>query len=89
MIDMSFRYRKCNNFKQRNIENCGELKPEIENMRIALSKGYEDDRASINLPDDRFAFEKIRKTIDEKMLLKLNILLLPVSGKQSWNNGCS
>jgi glucose-6-phosphate isomerase len=43
-----------------------QLQPEIEKMQEALEKGYEDPRASINLPDDEENLENIQKLVEEK-----------------------
>ena len=46
------------------------LQPEINKMNNALTLKYEDDRASINLPDDKDAYEKIQNLIKEKRKIK-------------------
>lgn len=45
------------------------LQNEIHQMNQALNYKYEDDRASINLPDDTDALEKVRTIINEKKKL--------------------
>ena len=46
-----------------------ELQPEIEKMQEAMEKGYDDLRASINLPDDEANLERIQELVEEKKQL--------------------
>jgi len=53
-----------------------EIKPEIERVREALSKGYEDDRASVNLLDDEEMLNTVKRTIEEKLRLEPKCLIV-------------
>ncbi len=45
-------------------------------MNKAVNLQYEDDRASINLPDDKQALKKVKTLIDEKKKLKPRYLVV-------------
>lgn len=49
---------------------------EIDCMNKAVNLQYEDDRASINLPDDKHALIKVKTLIDEKKKLKPRCLIV-------------
>ena len=53
-----------------------DLVPEINAMARALSRGYNDVRASINLPDDMDMFHKINQEIEEKRELEPEYLIV-------------
>ncbi len=61
------------------------LQLEIEQMNLAVTKGYKDDRASINLPDDKENLKKVKTLIKNK--LKLNPKYLIVVGIGGSNLG--
>ena len=52
------------------------LKQEIKNLQNASKKGYDDGRASINLPYDKNQLENIKKLIDEKKKFKPKYLIV-------------
>jgi len=52
------------------------LEPEIDNMIHATSKGYDDDRASINLPDDKDMLKKVKQLVEEKLQLRPEYLVV-------------
>ncbi len=58
---------------------------EIEQMKIAINNGYNDDRASINLPDDKDNLEKVKTFINNKS--KLNPKYLVIVGIGGSNLG--
>lgn len=63
--------------RQENILRTAEkLKPEIKNLTSVLSKGYDDDRASINLPDDKSMLSKVKQNIKDKLQLKPEYLIV-------------
>ena len=49
---------------------------EIKCMNNAVALQYEDERASINLPDDKEAFKKINMIVEEKKELKPSYLIV-------------
>lgn len=62
---------------QKNILKTAEkLNPEIKNMANAISKGYDDDRASINLSDDKSMLSKVKQNIKDKLRLKPEYLIV-------------
>jgi len=52
------------------------LRPEIDNLVQVTAKGYEDERGSINLPDDRIILEEVRRHIDRKAALAPEYLVV-------------
>jgi len=52
------------------------LKAEIGNMMSATSKGYDDDRASINLPDDKDMLSKVKQVMKDKSQLNPEYLVV-------------
>jgi len=61
------------------------LQSEIQQMNLAITKDYKDDRASINLPDDKENLEKVKSLVKNK--LKLNPKYLIVVGIGGSNLG--
>ena len=61
------------------------LQPELQKMNKALTLKYENDRASINLPDDKEAYNKIQNLIEKKR--KLNPKYVVVVGIGGSNLG--
>jgi glucose-6-phosphate isomerase len=53
-----------------------ELIDEINCMNKAVNLRYEDDRASINLPDDKQTLQKVKMLIDKKKKLKPRYLVV-------------
>jgi glucose-6-phosphate isomerase len=58
------------------LETAGKLKPEIENMVQATSKGYDDDRACINLPNDKDMLRKVKEAVQDKRRLNPECLVV-------------
>ena len=58
------------------LETAEKLKPEIKNMLSAASKGYDDDRASINLPYDKDMLSKVRQAVEDKSQLNPEYLVV-------------
>ncbi len=83
MIRFSF---KDSLIKEREINKLAKkLRPEIEDMQEAELKEYNDDRASINLPDDLANLKNVKRVISE--CLKLNPDYLVVVGIGGSNLG--
>lgn len=49
--------------KRRIIKTAEKLKPEIKNVANATSKGFDDNRASINMPNERNMLSKVEQVI--------------------------
>ena len=64
-------YENCLIPQKRIFQTAERLEPEIENMRRATSKGYSNERASINLPDDRVMLESVEKVIEDLSLIHI------------------
>ena len=62
--------------KRRIIKTAEKLKPEIRNTTNATSKGYDDDRASIKLPDDKNMLSKVEQVIRDNLQLKPEYLIV-------------
>ena len=62
--------------KDRILKTAEKLIPEIEKVKEALSRGYEDDRASVNLPDDEEMLSNVKGVIEEKISLKPDYLII-------------
>ena len=52
------------------------LKPEIQQMNHATQEKYQNDRASINLPNDQEMLQQIQDLINEKQQLKPQYLIV-------------
>ena len=52
------------------------LLEEIKRMNNAVALQYDDDRASINLPDDKQALKKIKMLVEQKKKLKPSYLIV-------------
>ena len=48
-----------------------QLQSEINQMKLAVTKGYNDDRASINLPDDKNNLIKVKTLINYKLKFEI------------------
>ena len=62
--------------KDRILKTAEEIMPEIEKARSIISKGYDDDRAFINLPDDEETLSIVKRTIEEKLSLQPEFLIV-------------
>ncbi len=58
------------------VHTAEKLLEEIKCMNNAVALQYEDDRASINLPDDKQALKKIKMLVEEKKELKPSYLIV-------------
>lgn len=61
---------------ERIVQSAERLRPEIRNMARAVSKGYSDDRASINLCDDKSMLSKVERAVRDKLRLKPEYLVV-------------
>jgi glucose-6-phosphate isomerase len=68
---------------ERIVQSAERLRPEIRNMAAAVSKGYSDDRASINLCDDRSMLSKVERAVRDKLRLKPEYLVVVGIGGSS------
>lgn len=80
MESITFSYADCLIQEEKILEAAEKITPEIENMRNAVSKGYDDERASINLPDDKNLVRTIKETVKEKHRLKPEYLIVVGTG---------
>ena len=81
MKEMDFNYSASLISKTEIIQLEKEIQNEIKKMILASNKGYNDDRASINLPNDMENLEKVKTLINKKQ--KLNpkyIILIGIGG---------
>jgi len=76
MKNIEFSYENALIPKKDVLETAEKLQPEIENMVRAISKGYDDERASINLPDDKDTLSKVKHIIKDKSQLKPEYLIV-------------
>jgi len=58
------------------VHTAEKLLEEVKYMNNAATLQYEDDRASINLPDDKQALKKIKMLVEEKKELKPSYLIV-------------
>jgi glucose-6-phosphate isomerase len=61
---------------ERIVQSAEKLRPEIRNMASAVSKGYSDDRASINLCDDKSMLSNVKRAVKDKLRLKPEYLVV-------------
>ncbi len=76
MKNIEFSFKDAIIPQKRILKTAEKLKPEIKNMANAISKGYDDDRASINLPDDKTVLNKVKQNIKDKLQLKPEYLIV-------------
>ena len=62
--------------KDRILKTAEKIRPEIEKVRNIISKGYDDDRASINLPNDDKMLNTVKNVIEEKLSLNPEYLIV-------------
>jgi len=62
--------------KDRILKTAEKIRPEIERVRNAISRGYDDDRASVNLPDDEEMLNTVKSVIEEKLSLEPKYLII-------------
>jgi len=62
--------------KDKILKTAEELRPEIEKVRNVISKGYVDDRASVNLPDDEEMLNTVKSTVEDKLSLEPKYLIV-------------
>jgi glucose-6-phosphate isomerase len=74
--EIKFIHSNCQ-ISQKDIDHLGKkLKKEIEQMNIAKTKDYNDNRASINLPDDEENIELVKTLANKKLLLKPKYIVI-------------
>jgi Glucose-6-phosphate isomerase len=83
LIEFNARNSKVSEEKLRDLED--RLRPEVQNMREATEKGYNDPRASINLPGDEETLKQVKKLVKDKR--RLNPEYLVVAGIGGSNLG--
>ena len=66
MKEIKFFYNNCLISEYELEEAINKLKIEIENMNLAIKEGYENDRASINLPNDKQMHDKVKQLIKKQ-----------------------
>jgi len=62
--------------KDRVLKKAEEIMPEIEKARSIISKGYDDERAFINLPNDDETLSIVKGVIEEKLSLEPEFLIV-------------
>ncbi len=68
MKEIKFQYKDSALIRDKEIKSYEKkLSPEISNMNNALKKGYSDDRASINLCDDKEMIQTVLNLAKEKI----------------------
>jgi len=80
MADVRFSYEGALIPKEDIFQTAEELIPEIGNMMNATSKAYDDERASINLPDDKGMLSEVRRVIEDKSRLNPEYLIVVGTG---------
>jgi glucose-6-phosphate isomerase len=76
MKNVEFAFENCLISSENIIETAKKLLPEIENCVQATSKGYDDDKACINLPDDKGMLKKVKELVQEKKRLNPEYLVV-------------
>jgi len=83
MTDINFSFEAALVPHERIIQSAERLRPEIRNMAAAVSRGYSDDRASINLCDDKSMLSKVERAVGDKLRLKPEYLVVVGIGGSS------
>jgi glucose-6-phosphate isomerase len=76
MKNVEFTFENCLISSEKIVETAKKLLPEIENCVQATSKGYDDDKAFINLPNDKDMLRKVEELVQEKKRLKPEYLVV-------------
>ncbi|MEM2914068.1 MAG: hypothetical protein QXH91_01510, partial [Candidatus Bathyarchaeia archaeon] len=76
MKSISFSFRNVLVSKEEIFETAEKLTHEVENMVSVISKGYDDERAFINLPSDRDMLSKVEQMVKEKSRVKPEYLVV-------------
>jgi glucose-6-phosphate isomerase len=76
MKNVEFAFENCLISSEKIVETAKKLLPEIENCVQATSKGYDDDKACINLPDDKDMHRKVEELVQEKKRLNPEYLVV-------------
>jgi glucose-6-phosphate isomerase len=76
MKNMEFAFENCLISSENIVETAKKLLPEIENCVQATSKGYDDDKACISLPDDKDMHRKVKELVQEKKRLNPEYLVV-------------
>jgi len=85
MKNVRFAFENCLISSNKVLETAEKLRPEIINTVKATSKGYDDDKACVNLPDDKEMLKKIEEIVQDKK--RLNPEYLAVIGIGGSNLG--
>ncbi|MHA2433854.1 MAG: hypothetical protein ACXADO_11545 [Candidatus Thorarchaeota archaeon] len=80
MADVRFSYEGALIPREDISQTAEELIPEIGDMMNATSKAYDDERASINLPDDKRMLSNVIRAIEEKSRLDPEYLIVVGTG---------
>ncbi|MEM2889217.1 MAG: hypothetical protein QXI71_06020 [Candidatus Bathyarchaeia archaeon] len=76
MKDIEFNFDNCLISTDKIIETAKKLKPEIGSMKEASSKGYEVEKAFINLPEDESMLKNVSELVKEKKQLNPEYLVV-------------
>jgi len=76
MKDIKFNFNDCLISTDEINETAKRLKPEICSMMEATSNGYEDEKAFVNLPEDKAMLEKVSELVKEKKELNPDYLVI-------------
>jgi len=76
MKEIEFNYSASLVSKTEIIELDKKIQNEIKKMNLAANKGYYDDRASINLPNDKGNLEKVKTLIYKKQKLNPKYIII-------------
>jgi len=76
MKDVEFAFSNCLISREDVAKTAKNLLPEIENCVQATHKGYDDDKACINLPDDKDMHGKVKELAREKKRLNPEYLVV-------------
>jgi glucose-6-phosphate isomerase len=76
MKNIEFAFENCLISSEKILETAKKLLPEIKNCVQATSKGYDDDKACINLPDDKSMLKKVKELVREKKRLNPEYLVV-------------
>jgi len=76
MKNIKFAFDNCLISSNKILETAEKLRSEIENAVKATSKGYDDDKACINLPDDKEMLKKVVEVVQDKKRLNPEYLVV-------------
>lgn len=76
MKNVEFAFKNCLISPENTVKTAKKLLPEIESCVQATSRGYDDDKACINLPDDKDMRSKVKELVREKKRLNPEYLVV-------------